>query len=167
MTEEIKKFNFDKTNLQLQKACRKIFRESWPLNNWLDNIPYPGDTVYAFYVDNLLIGFCMVHNTTPPPVKPLSERGAYMYNLCVSKTYRHGGVAKQLLQAVVEDNSKCYIHMPSDHHLLGWVTRHGWQEIGSSIHNLVEYSYGFPSVEKKNTPTINQHYDPDENVIYL
>ena len=165
---EVKKINFTSKNLSIQKACRKIFKEAWPLNNWVDNIPYPNDDVYCAFKEDEIIGFCMIHDNPPPPAKPINEAGTYMYNLCVLKNYRNLGVAKLLLSKVVEDNPKCYLHMPIDHQLLGWITRHGWTEIGSSIHNLVEYSYGFSSsVKHLNSLKSNEHYDSDENIIYL
>ncbi len=150
------------------KQVKKIFKESFPTHKWSDNIPFPiKDELYLYVVeDKRIVGFCMVHDE-PPHATSEENKGSYMYNLCILKSHRNKGIATSLLKKLVEDHPKCYLHMPEDHHLLGWITRHEWQCIGPSLHEMIEYSYGINITSNNGSIKSNDHYDADENIIYL
>ena len=156
---------------RLTRKCepeyRAIFKKCFPRDTWKSSIPFPKDPVItALDKNGRVVGFCLVHNETPYAMK--QGPGSFMYNLCVDPVYQRQGAATAILQYVTSVFGKCYAHSLVDgpHELM---TRNGWKRVGLWREKYIEYSWGFDVEDEIPIPeTLNtDHYDPDENLIYL
>lgn len=151
----------EQTYKQIFKNC---FSETWRIS-----VPFPKDTIIAALNDiGDVIGFCMVHNTTPYTMS--KGDGAFMYNLCVDTKFRKQGVATLILKFVATLYPQVYAHVAvqSDYHD-SLMARSGWKRIGIWREKYIEYCFGFDVINETMIPEtlFIQNYDPDENVIYL
>jgi ribosomal protein S18 acetylase RimI-like enzyme len=194
MSTQFQKVYLNKSN---ERNFRDIYRSSFPGSNWRDNVPFPKDPVYVIYhaetgdnphdgqYSNFLknsmskeptvVGFCMVHESTPYPME--YGPAPYMYNLCIHPEYRKKGCARSLLKWLLSleeyAQTGLYCHMQADSPALGWITRYGWNKLANSKFNLVEFFHPpqgiqlHETVEKKDWPLSSKNYDAAENVIYL
>jgi GNAT superfamily N-acetyltransferase len=155
-----------KLSPQNEKQVKALFKECWPGLLWRTNVPFIDDDLYLVHQDGKFVAFCMVHNSPPRPTTE-DEKGSYFYNLAVSPKCRRQGIATKLIDYLTKEHKKCYMDMEQGHPQLGWIERHGWVKMAESTHNLVNYSFGFPPPKEILKIQSSEHYDADENVIYL
>lgn len=149
-----------------ENTYKEIFKQCFN-EPWKNSIPFKKDPIIAA-VDNKnnVVGFCFVHSETPYPMT--YGPGAFMYNLCVAPEHRRRGAATAIIEHVQLTYKQVYSHMVVDGLYHDLMTKLGWVRIGVWREKNIEYATGFTDmVEVDDDPIRSDHYDPDENVIYL
>ncbi len=162
---KIIKTQLDRKNV---KDFKTIFKASFPDDSWRMSVPFRKDDIYAAVVDRKIVGFAMVHDTTPYPFK--TGDGSFAYNLCVDPDHRCRGIATAIVNAILEDHKFCHTQtFQNNITLCDWFAKRGWIRVGTFRDLYAEFSFGFSDVnaEKNTSTTASKYYDPLENIIYL
>jgi ribosomal protein S18 acetylase RimI-like enzyme len=164
----IKKVALNKLNkLDLYKM-RDCFRESFPKDGWKASFPHEADTVYLAKLNNVVLGFCVIHC---PPYRFKDTTGlaqTYIYNLCVAPIHRRTGAGAALLRAVKTDYPHCCCHVLIDNPYHVWFAKQGFNIIGKWREIYIEYVGWETKAKLAALPTPNlRNYDPEEGIIYL
>lgn len=177
MSYVVAKTNLTRVN---QPIFMKIWKTSFDTTAlWKNNVPYPDDPIWYVSSGDCIVGFCMVHESTPPGVD-VAGPGAYFYNLCVLPNFRNQGVATKIIETLkLEYPDGIYCHQLTNSKTIpkpNWLLNHGWVFVGNWRTQLDTFYWNsdvearelasqIPE-EQKSWPG-SYHYDPVENVVYL
>lgn len=165
MDISIAKFNILDANIY-----KIIWKAAFQSDEVGDSFPHDmDDTISIKLENNEIIGFCMVHPDTPYKFTKAPNATNYLYNLCILPEYQNKGYATKLLDFCKNHYKTLSIHLTVNDKNLQWLHNRGFSVLDVWRGIYIEHIY--PSMEefKKEVvvPEISQHYDYEENIMYL